>query len=403
MTITMQRIVKCLLLATIFFFAIQTNLFAQTQTMDEAMRLKKEQQLAPAAEIFKAIAVREPENVEALSQLATVEGWLQRYNDSIATWQRALALQPDNAEFHTGLARVLFWKGDLSRAEAEVNAALSTHPYDLDALALMGDVKLARGQNRQARAYYLKAQEQNPDSADLKRKLVNALSPLRWRIDLGFGSDNYDNLRGHEAGTYLQIGYKPNHLTDLWVQHQYLHHFSRVDNSIEFGGARRFSKSFVANANVAFTPHNDFEPNWRTHFGGDYQTLSWLAFTGDIKILAYDPGKVQTYMPGIRVRVRPWAEFSFRDGVSHNLDQTITTNWLLRGDFQLREGLALYTGYSRGVEDIPPLRSAFNEVYFTGVVWNASRHWGFRMDWAYEYRPAFYRRLSVSPGLSYRF
>ncbi len=397
----MARITQGLVVATLLASALAVSLSAQT--LEDALRLEKEQKFAQALEVLKAVSLRQPENAEVLSQLATVEGWLQRYDDSIAAWERALILQPDNVDSHVGLARVSFWKGDFPRAEHEANTALKSQPHSLEALALMGDIQLARGRSRQAHAYYLEAQEQNPGSAELKQKLLNAIDSPRWRVDLGYGADNYDKLRGHEAGTYEQVGYKLNHVTDLWVQHQYLNHFSRVDNTIEFGGARRLSKFAVANADVAFTPNNDFEPNWRTHLGAEYQARSWLGFTGDVRVLAYDSGNVQTYMPGIRVRLRPWAELSFRDGVSHNLDQTITTNWIVRGDFQPRERLALYAGYSRGVEDIPPLRSAFNEVYFTGLVMNATRHWGFRLDWAYEDRPTFYRRLSVSPGLNYRF
>jgi YaiO family outer membrane protein len=385
----------------ILFTALSTSTFAQT--FQDGLRLKAEHRLPEAAEAFKAIALREPNNAEAISQLATVQGWLQRYDDSIATWQHALRIEPQNAEFHRGLGQVAFWKGDFRLAQTELDTSIRLSPSDADALSLMGDLARARGQSRQAKVFYLKAQERDPGSVELKRKLLSIVVPNRWRIDSGYASDHYDNLRGHEAATDEQIAYKANYQTDLWIQHQYLRHFGFVDNTIEIGAAYRFSKSFVSDANVAFTPHNNFEPEWRTHLGTDYQLQSWIGLTGGLKIAAYDAGRVATFTPGVRVRLTPWAVFSFQDGVGHNLDQTITTNWVARGDFQLRENLALYGGYSRGIEDVPPQRAAFNEVYFSGVILTFSQHWGARMDCAYENRPSFYRRLSISPGVNYRF
>src|SRR5437588_2708684 len=99
-----------------------------TQTLEQAMRLKKEQRFAQAAQAFQAISSREPANIEALAQLATLQGWLQHYEEAIASWERAIAIDPNDIDHRIGLARVLYWNHNFVRAESELWLTLQTQP-----------------------------------------------------------------------------------------------------------------------------------------------------------------------------------------------------------------------------------------------------------------------------------
>ena len=144
-------------------------------TLPEGLALKKQGKHAEAAKVFEALVKKNPKDVESLEQLATLQGWLNRYDESIATWKRALALKPKNRDYRVGLARVLYWKHEFKDSLRELDAVLEAKEDDLEALILEGDVYLADGKAAAARKSYRSAQELAPDDAELAKKAARAV------------------------------------------------------------------------------------------------------------------------------------------------------------------------------------------------------------------------------------
>lgn len=147
---------------------------APVPPFQKGLKLKKDGKFAAAAEVFSDILAKKPKDADALEQLATLQGWLGKHDEALATWRKALALAPDNSDYRLGLARVLYWKQDFKGSLKELDAVLDAAPESVEALTLDGDVLLAAGRAPEARKAYLKAQALAPDDAELAKKLERA-------------------------------------------------------------------------------------------------------------------------------------------------------------------------------------------------------------------------------------
>lgn len=72
-----------------------------------------------ALDYYQKAVVLDPADVEAHGRIAHIMGFvLRRYDDAIASYRTALALDPARSSFYTGLGNLYFYKGDVSRAIA---------------------------------------------------------------------------------------------------------------------------------------------------------------------------------------------------------------------------------------------------------------------------------------------
>ena len=139
--------------------------------MQDGLKLKAQGKYAQAAEAFESALEENPKDVDALQQLATVQGWQEQFDAAVKTWKKALALAPKNQELRLGLARVLYWKHEFPASLKELAGVLAKQPRSVEALTLRGDVLLAQGDAAQARKAYLAARALSPDDPDLEKKL----------------------------------------------------------------------------------------------------------------------------------------------------------------------------------------------------------------------------------------
>jgi len=127
---------------------------------------------------FKEILKHDPDNAQALNYLgytlADRNMQLDYAKDLIA---RAVKLQPNNAAYLDSYGWVYYRLGDYTRAleYLESAAKLDNDPVIFDHL---GDAYLATGQPEEAKVWWRKALEQQPDNAEIKEKLgVESLPP----------------------------------------------------------------------------------------------------------------------------------------------------------------------------------------------------------------------------------
>ena len=167
-------------------------------------------QLAEAEALYRQILSRQPDHRDALHFLGLIELQLEHYDAALLLMNRALALEPDRAEFHanrgvaylaTGnlqqaaesfrraveldpdyvearqnLAAVLRKSGRLDEAVAEYRQIATLRPESAESQNNLGDAQLSAGQIDDAIASFRKALALRPDSPDIQFNLGNALA-----------------------------------------------------------------------------------------------------------------------------------------------------------------------------------------------------------------------------------
>jgi tetratricopeptide (TPR) repeat protein len=142
-----------------------------------------------------------------------------RAAEAEASFGRALALQPDYPAAHAARAAALRLLGRAAEAEASCRAALASDPNHVEALSLLGDLHVDRGDFEQAQELFQRALALQPDSPAVlcsiaaQRRMTGADSawlqgaeallagrlPLEHEIGLRFAlGKSYDDLGRYE-------------------------------------------------------------------------------------------------------------------------------------------------------------------------------------------------------------
>jgi len=132
-----------------------------------------------AAEVMKQILLLDPKHAEALNYLAY--RWAERNENleqALAYAQRALALS-DLPHIHDTLGWVLFRRGEIDAALAQLQKAADGLPGDEIVLEHLADVCQAAGLHDLAVLYYRKILEKDPENREIKQKLEKSLQQLK--------------------------------------------------------------------------------------------------------------------------------------------------------------------------------------------------------------------------------
>lgn len=379
---------------------------ALAATYEDGLRLKQEQKLEAAAVAFRDVLQREPDDTRALEQLAIVQSWLNRYDDAIAAWHRLLALTPDAVEARIGLARVLYWKGERQSALRELDVALGSEPENVDALILEGDVLMADGQQRGARAAYLHAQARAPGDAEIAKKIDRAVVPKAWRFDIGTIADDYSRERDIEGSAYAQLGYQPSPGATWYLRGDRYDNFGAIDTGLSTGGYFRIAPWLLLHAEAGLTlGEADFRLEKQAILNGEF------LFDGPVQpLLGYrysryeqtgNQGDVTTITPGVRLVGTGW-NVELRYARSENLDDSTTSVSQAKLSLE-RERFTAYLLGADGEEATPPLAVAQIRVIAIGAAFKLNETLGVRVDFAHEDRKEVYIHNALGVGVSYRF
>lgn len=129
---------------------------------------------------------REGERKYLLVWTAMEEG---RNEDAIALVDQALRLYPENAGLHAKAARLAVWQDNWNAAERHVEAALASDPDCFEALLLLGESQIARGELEPALQTYQLAVQTYPDFAVPRANVVGLLLDLERFDDAGTALD----------------------------------------------------------------------------------------------------------------------------------------------------------------------------------------------------------------------
>lgn len=376
---------------------------AAAASYEDGLRLKSQQQLASAASVFAEVAAREPGNALAREQLAIVLGWQNRFDESIAAWQQAIALAPQKPDYHLGLARVLYWKGEHSRALQAIETSLRLQADNADALKLKGDVLLAQQKPAEARKAYLAAQQLDPRDAELTGRIERAVAPRLWRLDAGYTYDHYDNARKAENSRFVQLGRRVGQAgAVLYARYDGYDNFGSIDKGLTLGTYWLPHPKLLLNLEAGrtlgtanFRPETQFQINGELLLDGLLQPLLGYRY------FKYGNGTVTTITPGVRLSFSG-AVAEARYGITDNIDGSSTGVFAARLSF-MEEVYTPYLAFTTGSEALPPQAKADITVFGGGIVFDLSPAWGLRVDYSYEDRKDIYKHHAVGAGLTYRF
>ncbi len=115
-----------------------------TPRLKDGLALQEAGKLRQAAEIYSAIAKRQPDNAEAWHLLGTIEIAQGHPDSALALIEKAMALRPNTAMFHHNRAYVKGALGKLDEAEADYREAIRLKPSYAEAyFNLSGSAKFA--------------------------------------------------------------------------------------------------------------------------------------------------------------------------------------------------------------------------------------------------------------------
>jgi tetratricopeptide (TPR) repeat protein len=130
---------------------------------------------ADAETLWRTTLGRNPASWLAQNNLGDTLFKKGQVNEAIAEYQKALVLQPDYSESHSGLALALLQKGDVDEAIAHFRKALELQPNDANCCYNLGHALLQVGRVDEALAPLQKAVAIKPDFAEAQNNLGIAL------------------------------------------------------------------------------------------------------------------------------------------------------------------------------------------------------------------------------------
>jgi len=135
--------------------ALATAAAAQTTGKDpdelfaKAVVLHQSGDTLGAIQYYEAVLDKQPQRVEALSNLGAAFMKLGRLAEAIAQYQKALAVRPDLASVRLNLGLAYYKAERIDEAAVEFEAVLKSEPKQKAATLLLADCRLRGGANQQ--------------------------------------------------------------------------------------------------------------------------------------------------------------------------------------------------------------------------------------------------------------
>ena len=159
----------------------------------------------------RAIEV-EPNYAEAYNNLGVTLNKLGRNEEAITSLNRAIDLWPNYAEAYNNLGKVLIDFGEYKEAVANLNQAIKLWPDYAGAYNNLGNALENLSKYEEAISSYNKAIELNPDDAGTHNNLGNALKGLGKYEEAISSYNKAIELNPNEAGTHNSLGNALKHL-----------------------------------------------------------------------------------------------------------------------------------------------------------------------------------------------
>lgn len=165
---------KLWLFAVLAVFSVGACIYAQQQEVEQALALERTGRNAEAEAAWHVVVERQPHNAQALAQLGLVQARQEHYTDAVASYRRALALDPKLPGLELNLGLALFKAQDFKGSIQPFTAALEEHPGDERIMILLGMAHYGMGDYLVAIPYLKRAADHDPTSLPLRLALAHS-------------------------------------------------------------------------------------------------------------------------------------------------------------------------------------------------------------------------------------
>jgi len=427
------------ILAILFFFSQGVKANTSSQSLfEQARSLKSRGEYAKAIELYQEILKEDPENYEAIRELAQVYSWNKEHNKSIQYYDKLLSKNPKDCDVLLGKAQVLSWKGEYDKAENLYIKVIEAVPDYLDAYLGLANIYLWTGKYNKALDLLKKLERQNPENQEITKKIFDIYyakgdfksartyhqklvrldreykaSPeimadlCLYTIDTGYLYENLD-VRDDWKSSYLTISYKPYQKFTTVLSANWLDRFNETDNNFGLGFYTDITSSLNVYLGLTLTPRPHFSPTQRYDIDLVLKAKTGTSFLGGLDYLIFDEGVVQVYAAGLEQYLTDKIYFSYQLFHSRDYDGAVSDSHLVKLNFS-REKSYLYTlGYATGseaflVESRQEIMDVKTKTFFVILKRWFNPRWGMNINASYTDRKNSYLKRSIGTGLFFKF
>jgi tetratricopeptide (TPR) repeat protein len=147
--------------------------YGQTGTRQAAMQLEQQGKNAEAEQAWRGIAKANPRNAEAYAHIGLLEARQEHYDAAIASYRKALSLDPAFPSLQLNLGLALFKTGKFQEAIQSFQVELKKHPGDQRLTILLGMSHYAMGDYAGAIPFLKTAAQKDPKNPSLQLTLAH--------------------------------------------------------------------------------------------------------------------------------------------------------------------------------------------------------------------------------------
>jgi tetratricopeptide (TPR) repeat protein len=174
------------------------------RAQDPADRAWAAGDIPAATPLYEARLAADSADATALHRVALIRAWAERYDESLALFDRLLRMDPANREARVDRARVLAWRGDPAAAALALDPLLAEEPGYLPALQARAQFESWAGNYDEALATYGRIGEITPDDRSVGLSRARVLS---WASRFDAAVAAYDSiLRENPRDTEALLG-----------------------------------------------------------------------------------------------------------------------------------------------------------------------------------------------------
>lgn len=117
---------------------------------------------------YRKAVTSEPASIEARFGLVLPLSTLGNWNNVLSVYLEITKLDANNSIANYRLASIYYTRKDYANATQYVSKVLKLYPFDYDSNLLTGKILMAQAKNAEAKKYFTKALEYNPQSEEAK-------------------------------------------------------------------------------------------------------------------------------------------------------------------------------------------------------------------------------------------
>ncbi|MDF1600819.1 YaiO family outer membrane beta-barrel protein [Mesorhizobium sp. YIM 152430] len=337
----------------------------------------------------------------------------QRFDVAIVSLERALALEPGNADALVQLGFARLGAGDTAGARTAFEDALAIAPAYSDATFGLAQIALREGDAERARSLIEPLVAANPDNAEFRdlqtsAAAASASDARRWRLDIGTEASALSGGRSSWTDSAAGLSYRATDRTSVGGRVRHARRSGADDWQVEGRIDHRLTDRIAVHGLAAATPDADFLARSSFGIGGTWRLFDGTSVTGpaifgiDSRYDTFALANVWTFAPSVQVFTAD-ERFGFTARWIHAEDDrgTVADGFLLRADWTATERLRLFAGYADAPE-ISDGQLDETETVFGGLAFDVTDRLTLTGSYAHERRETF-DRDTFGIGLSLRF